>query len=87
MSASTTQRIEAAFAKGKIEMWELFEASVPSLLLDSMYLLSVHRMLLQVNNSCCEDANGDPQDSPPLALPVSTVSVVLQSSGDAHPLE
>jgi len=29
MSASTTQRIEAAFAKGKIEMWELFEARVP----------------------------------------------------------
>jgi len=88
MSASTTQRIGAAFAKGKIEMWELFEASVPSfLLLDSMYLLSVYRMLLQVNNSCCEDANGDPHDPPPLALPVSTVSVVLQSSGDAHPLE
>ena len=39
MTASTTQRIEAAFAKGRIEMWELFEASVPSLLLlDSMCL-------------------------------------------------
>jgi hypothetical protein len=79
MSTSTTQRIEAAFAKGKIEMWELFEASVPSfppsflpslLLLYSMRLLSVHRMLLQVNNSCCKDANADPQDAPPLALPV-----------------
>ena len=88
MSPSTTQRIETAFRKGKIEMWELFEASASSfLLLDSMYLLSVYRMLLQVNNSCCEDANGDPQDPPPLALPVSTVSVVRQSSGDAHPLE
>jgi len=39
MSASTTQRIEAAFVKGEIEMWELFEASIPSLLLlDSMCL-------------------------------------------------
>jgi len=48
MSPSTTQRIETAFRKGKIEMWELFE----------------------VNNTCCENANGDVLDPPPLALPL-----------------
>ena len=28
MDPDTAQRIEAAFAKGKIEMWELFEVRI-----------------------------------------------------------
>ena len=46
MSASTTQRIEAAFAKGKIEMWELFEARVPFPYDASLTVLCFHRMFL-----------------------------------------